>query len=324
MKKFLKKVLTKKNLKEFVIINISLIVLAFLYSFLITPNNIVLGGLSGLSLFICRVFHFTHITPSLLMLIINIGLIILSWFLVNNTFFFKTLYCAIVYPFFGWCFELLYKIPQVQSFFPTLNTTADVVIVVCLTAIGFGWSIGTALRYGASTGGFDIVEKILLKYFHLSPSITIYVLDGSVILLGSFMHINPTMEPFYGIIFGILYVILCGKVVDSIVFSGFNVRSVTILTTHVEEVKNCIYQYANRGVTEVQAWGGYLEKPSKMLVCVMNNSEYYRIRPLVEKIDPKIFMYTSRASEVYGFGFSTERQKASLLPINKSDDKKED
>jgi uncharacterized membrane-anchored protein YitT (DUF2179 family) len=311
MKNFLKKCFTKKNLKEFAVVNFTLLMLAFIYSFLMTPNHIVLGGLSSLSLFLCDILKFKYLTPSSLMLIINIILLILSYIFVNQTFFFKTLYCAIVYPLFSLLFESLYQLPAIQDFFPTLTTTGDYLLVVVLSSLGFGWSIGTALKYGASTGGFDIIEKILLKCFHISPSISIFILDGIVILCGSFFGVGNTIKPFFRIIFGLLYVVICGQVVDAIVFSGFNVRSVTILTSHVEEVKTCIYRYANRGVTEVQAWGGYKETPMRMLVCVMSNNEYYKIRPMVERIDPAVFMYTSRASEVFGIGFSTERVRAS-------------
>ena len=93
---------------------------------------------------------------------------------------------------------------------------------------------------------------------------------------------------------------------DSIIFSGFNSRCVNIVTEKPEEVKEQIFKVLNRGVTIVHAIGGYTGINKPVIVCVMSNNEFYKMKEIIRTIDPKAFIYVTKASEVHGEGFSPE------------------
>ena len=93
---------------------------------------------------------------------------------------------------------------------------------------------------------------------------------------------------------------------DSIIFSGFNARCVNIVTTKPEEIKEQIFKILGRGITIVAAKGGYTGNDKTILVCVMHNQEFYKMKEIIRSIDEKAFIYITRASEVHGEGFSPE------------------
>jgi uncharacterized membrane-anchored protein YitT (DUF2179 family) len=89
-----------------------------------------------------------------------------------------------------------------------------------------------------------------------------------------------------------------------IVFNGFNSRCVNIVTDQADDIKEAVIKRFDRTVTELNAIGAYTKKEKKLLVCVMGNNEFFQLKSLVEEIDPKAFIYTTRANEVHGEGFS--------------------
>ena len=106
------------------------------------------------------------------------------------------------------------------------------------------------------------------------------------------------------ILYGFLFIYLSGVVLDAIVFSGFNSRAVYIITSDPEAVKNKIYSVLERGVTEIYSRGGYRQEDKKMLVCVMSNNEFYKMKTLILEIDKRAFIFVARVSEVHGEGFT--------------------
>ena len=93
---------------------------------------------------------------------------------------------------------------------------------------------------------------------------------------------------------------------DSIIFSGFNVRATYIITNKPEEIKEQIFNVLSRGVTIVHATGGYTGINKPIIVCVMSNNEFYKMKEIIKSIDSKAFIYVTKASEVHGEGFSPE------------------
>ena len=87
---------------------------------------------------------------------------------------------------------------------------------------------------------------------------------------------------------------------DSIAFSGFNSRAVNIITKEPLKIKQKIFEVLKRGVTEVYARSGYEEREFTMIVCIMSNKEFYKLKSIILEIDSKAFIYVTRASEVHG------------------------
>ena len=172
-------------------------------------------------------------------------------------------------------------------------------LVIIFGAVISGFGLGLALKKGASTGGVDIIQQILLDRFKIPFSISLLMIDGTIVTVAAIYF-----KDFFMILYGFLFIYLSGVVLDAIVFSGFNSRAVYIITSDPEAVKNKIYSVLERGVTEIYSRGGYRQEDKKMLVCVMSNNEFYKMKTLILEIDKRAFIFVARVSEVHGEGFT--------------------
>ncbi|MCI6716326.1 MAG: YitT family protein [Mollicutes bacterium] len=307
----MKKLFTKKNLKEFFFINIGVFLMAAAYSLLLDPNNIVIGGVGGIATIMKDI---TGISSSLFIFILNGVLLIVALIFVDRSFFLKTIYASLIYPVYSYLCELLYKnflsssLPNILKFQidnPNLDTNiasaGAYLVVVIFGAVITGFGLGLAIRNGSSTGGVDIIQKILLKYCKIPFSVSLIIIDGSIVFASGIYFHNA-----FVILYGAIFIFVSGYVMDSIIFSGFNARCVNIVTTKPEEIKEQIFKILGRGITIVAAKGGYTGNDKTILVCVMHNQEFYKMKEIIRSIDEKAFIYITRASEVHGEGFSPE------------------
>lgn len=301
-----------KKLKNFIFINIGVMGLALSFSFFLSPFGLVTGGIGGIAINVINILEkfnieinssYHTIIESVIMMVINIVLLILALLLIGKEFFLKTLYCAIAYPIYTFLFGELATLVQFTELLPI--NSADIggmLIIVLFSALLSGVSIGIAIKYGASTGGIDIIEKIMLKYFNIPYSVTLFVCDGITIVAASILSTN--LLP---ICYGAIYMWLMGKLIDSVVFGGFRSYSVSIITSKPDIIKTFILENVNRGLTIVEAEGGYTGKDLKMIICVMTSSEVSLVRGNIKNLDDNAFMYISQTSEVSGIGFTKER-----------------
>ena len=174
------------------------------------------------------------------------------------------------------------------------------VLIVLFSAILMGIGLGMVVKSGGTTGGSEVVQKVLFKFFHLPYSTSLYILDGVVIVSGLLFQIVDLQTFLYAIVF----TYLSGVVIDAVIFSGFNKRAVYIISDEIEAVKEEILHSFERGLTSIRVVGEYSKNERTMLVCVLSSSEYFKLRNFVEKVDPKAFFFVVRASEVRGEGFS--------------------
>ena len=228
-------------------------------------------------------------------------LLIISLIFIGKGFFLKTLYASIATFVYAWILEWFLTpavLETVQTFF---KDNGFLFVVGGAVLAGFG--LGLAFKSGASTGGMDIVQQIFLKYLKIPYSKSIMILDGTVVLIGSLL-LHKNVDLLQNLLYAVVFIILEGEIMDLVAFGGFNVRSTYIICDKVKEVKDYIITNLERGVTEVPSIGGYTNESRTMLVCILPASEYYDLKAVVMKLDPRAFMFTTRASEVHGEGFS--------------------
>lgn len=312
-----KGIFSKQKIKEFLLINLGVFIMAAAYSILLDPNKIIVGGVGGLatilSIMVEKIGH--SFSPSIFIAVINIALLILALIFVSKEFFIKTIYASIVFPLFTFIWELIYDnfltglLPDLTNIPDALDGVIDTriyfagayLVIVLIGSIMSGVGLGLAIRNGSSTGGVDIVQKILHKYLKMPFSASLIIVDGLIVALAGIYFTD-----IFTIIYGAMFIYISGFVMDSIIFSGFNSRCVNIVTEKPEEVKEQIFKVLNRGVTIVHAIGGYTGINKPVIVCVMSNNEFYKMKEIIRTIDPKAFIYVTKASEVHGEGFSPE------------------
>ena len=312
--------ITKKHIKDFLTINLGVFLMAMAYSILIDRNKLVIGGVGGIATILSNAITGLKINSSFIILIINVVLLLIALIFVGKKFFLKTLYTSLIYPVYVFMFEKI--ILLLQDVVPDLSLTKEelaiklsdialgqnaanaimagsYLLVIIFGAVISGFGLGLALKKGASTGGVDIIQQILLDRFKIPFSISLLMIDGTIVTVAAIYF-----KDFFMILYGFLFIYLSGVVLDAIVFSGFNSRAVYIITSDPKAVKNKIYSVLERGVTEIYSRGGYRQEDKKMLVCVMSNNEFYKMKTLILEIDKRAFIFVARVSEVHGEGFT--------------------
>lgn len=284
--------LTKERIKEWLYINLGILLMALAYSFFLEPKNIVMGGVSGLAIIFK---HLWNLDPAFVILVLNVALLLIGLFILGKDFFIKTIYGSLIFPLFV---KLLSLLAQAINF-----KLDDFFLIVAFSSILSGVGLGLVIKHGGTTGGTEIPQKILFKLFHMPFSVSLYILDGLVIAAAYIVYRNIEV-----ILYALIYLAIVGLVMDAIIFSGFNKRAVYIISKKHDQIKERLLHDFDRGVTGIKVTGEYTNQEQKMLLCVLSSAEYYKLRTIIEEIDPNAFYFAVRASEVRGEGFTYERQ----------------
>ena len=262
------------------------------YYFLV-PVDLVVGGVSGIGLIINR---FTDASIATWVVIFNAFLLILAYLLIGKKSFLRSLYGSILYPLFLFIFELT----------PPLNID-DYLIASIFGGVIVGIGFGIVVRYGGTSGGTDIPVKIIHKYFKLPLSYAVYLVEGSIILIG--MLTLGSQNIVYGL-YALISIYVVGIATDRMVIGTNSLKTVHTITDYPEKIKNALFERLERGVTVVPVEGGYTKLKKTMLITVITKDEYYILRELVAKIDPQAFVYASPATEIHG-DFETRQEDES-------------
>lgn len=284
----------KKKIKEWLNLTLGVAISSFAFSFFLNPYNIVIGGVSGLGVIFKGLFGYE---PALIIFLINFGLLIIGFLTIGKEFLLKTAYGSITFAGFVWLFDVIFEALQWGQY------TDDLLLIIIFSSIIMGYGLGIVVKHGGSTGGTEIPQRLFYKYFHIPFSVSLYIIDGVVVTLGFFL-LNQSVDI---ILYEIIFMAVCGVVMDTVIFSGFNKRAVYIISEKTAEIKEHLINDFARGVTGIRVVGEYSEKERKMLMCVLSTIEYYKLRDYIEKIDSTAFFYTVRANEVRGEGFTYEK-----------------
>lgn len=276
----------KGKIKEYGIITIGIILVGIAIQFFYVPNNITGGGVTGVALVV------NHYIPGAnlgtLMAIMNIFLFIIAFIFIGKGFGGKTIYAAMGLSFINWFSESFIKPVGIPDN-PMLATIAGTVLL--------GIGLGIVFTQNASTGGTDIIAKILNKFFHIDMGKGMQMVDIIVVLLSAVT---------FGVekgIYASICVLLNGIVIDKVI-SGFNTcHQVVIFTEKIDILKEYIIKDIDRGCTVFKGKGGYTDKEKDVLYCVVGRSQLMKIRKFISDNEPDAFVIVNEAHDVLGKGF---------------------
>ncbi len=253
------------------------------------PANLVSGGATGIAL---AANHLTGVSVSGFLFLVNMSMLILGLIVLGKAFVATTLAST-------------FLIPAALEVFDRLLgdfvLTDDILLCTLFAGLGVGVSLGIVIRTGASTGGMDIPPLILYKCFRVPVSVSLYAFDVCILLLQA-----PFQEA-ENILYGIVFVLLSAIALDKTMMIGTTQTEVKIMSGKSEEIREAILKQLDRGVTLLNAEGGYLHDKSQMIFSVISNRELFKLEKIVHGIDPASFMVVTRVSEVKGRGFSMDK-----------------
>ena len=268
--------------KEYIIVALACMVMAFNTSYFFIGNKLAQGGVSGLSLII---HYLSNIDMSYLYFALNIPLIILAYIFLGKNFLLKTLFATFVLSVFLKIFA---------SFSEPLE---DILLAAIFGGDINGIAIGIVFYAGGSTGGIDIIAKIINKYTGIPIS--------RILLTTDFIVLSMVAVIFGKVIFmyTLISLVISSKMIDIIQVGIYSAKGVTIITTKEDEIRKRIMEDTGRGITLIDARGGYTQKEVGMLYCVVGQYQLIKVKTIVKEVDPSAFMIVADVHEVIGNGF---------------------
>lgn len=283
METILKSIYKKHRLLRTIELVFGVLIMAISFNLFISPNEIVFGGVSGLSIIINKYFS---MDKPLFILISSIFCIILSYIFLGKEKTKLSIVGSILFP-------ILVKLTENIGLFLTIDTS-DQLLLAIFGGLIYGFGAGLVFKAGYTTGGTDIINQIFSKYFKTSLGTSMLVTDGAIVLLGAFLFgWNKFM---YAII--ILYII--SILTDKVLIGISSSKAFYIITEKPDEISSYVINELNHSVTEFNAKGVYNNEKTKVLFTVIPTKEYYKFKEGIEEIDKNAFFTVIDAYEVSG------------------------
>ena len=273
--------INKRTLKEFVIITAgTLVVAAAVYCFMM-PSHISIGSATALAMVLS---NFIPLPMSMITLAINVVLLIIGFALIGPEFGFKTVYCAILLPLMLGLFEII--LPDFQSI--TQDPLLDVICYILVVSVG----LSILFSHNASSGGLDIVAKLMNKYLRMDLGQAMS-LSGMLVAVSSALCYDKKT-----VVLSVLGTYLGGLAVDNFIF-GLNIkRRVCIISKDYEKIVDFILHDLHSGASLYDVIGAYDNKVRREINAIVDNQEYKKLMDYTKKIDPSAFITVYAVNEI--------------------------
>lgn len=308
------KVLTSwKFWKEMIIITVAMSIAAAAVYYFLMPSKLIVGSISGLSIVISGIFEkFLGITVkvSLVVFIINALLLLLAYFLIGKEFGLKTAYAALVLAPLIDMWEIICPSEKLLAQ-GTTSIMGDIWFdLICFILI-LSASQAILFRINASTGGLDIIAKIVNKYLHYDMGMSVTI--AGVLICCTAFAINP----FRLVVIGLIGTWMNGIIVDYFMISLARKKRVCIISKDYERIRNYIINDIVRGCSLYEVTGGYSGEKTMEIQSLLTQDEFVNLMGWIRDNDIKCFMTAGNVSEVYGFWSESKKRHLSAKSNSK-------
>ena len=269
------------RIKEYGLITFATLIVAAAVFFVLIPSQVSVGSVSGLAMVLANVIP---LNISVITFLLNALLLVVGFLLIGSEFGIKTVYTSLLLPLFLGIFEVVFPDFTSINGDPMLDTVCYIFVV----------SIGLAMLFkqNASSGGLDIVAKLLNKYFHMELGKAM-ALPGMCVALSSALFYDKKI-----VVLSILGTYLNGIVLDHFIF-GMNLKKrVCIVSEKEEKIREFIIHTLRSGATMYDCVGAYDNQPKREIITIVNKSEYSQLMSFILKTDPKAFVTVYTVNEI--------------------------
>ena len=285
---------TWKFWKELFIMTAGMAVSALAVNYFLVPSKLIIGSISGLSIVISGIFDLIgmSVKVSTVIVIINAILLILAYLLIDKEFGLKTVYTAMIL---GPLMDLWEKIlPASELITDGTSVMGDIWLDLCCFVLLLSASQAILFHINASTGGLDILAKIVNKYLHFDIGASISV-AGAIICCTAF-----AINPFRMVVVGLIGTWINGIVVDYFTASINKRKRVCIISSSHEILRKYIIEELNRGCSLYKVTGGYSGNENTEIQALLTQDEFSRLMDFMKKNDIHGFITAGNVSEIYG------------------------
>ncbi len=299
-----------RKIKNHLGIAVGALFLALSYSWFLIPYKIAPGGVGGLAQIF---YHFFDIPTGVSMIIINIPLFVLGFFMLGKIFGIRSFYGMLISSILTdlTSFPNLLKLGIIKDLSPytyqlngetiyAMLSPDDIYLSAIAGSVLLGFGLGIIFRFKGSTGGTDIPVAIIKQKTGMSLGTGYWIVETLIILT-----IGLVFKDLKLVIWGYVNLFISSKITD-ITSEGLPyVKGVYIISDKYAEIRDGIFEHLRRGVTFINSTGAYTEKAQKMIFCVISRRQVAVIRDIVKDIDPQAFMILSDVHDVMGLGFKS-------------------
>ena len=274
-------------MKRYLKLTLYSILYAVGFQLFIVPNFLAPGGFSGVSVLL------NHIIPAIptgtFLLLLNIPILIIGFWKFGVKFTITTCYCTVLTSV---LMTLLY-------YFGNPIVSDDIFLgCVCGGAL-VGFSLGKIFRHGATTGGMDIIVKLIrLKVPHLKTN-QVFLIADSFVVAAMILLMGDVIRGLYSAI----CIVISTTIMDRALYGKDEATFVHIISDKPQEVADQLLYELEMGVTFINGMGAYTKKEKKIIMCVAKKRDFHKVEAVVKRTDPKSFMIVSSAQEVFGEGY---------------------
>jgi uncharacterized membrane-anchored protein YitT (DUF2179 family) len=258
-------------------------------------HNLGEGGFTGITLLL---YFLWGIDPAITNIILNIPVFFIGWkFLGRNTFIYTIIGTLSV--------SLFLRLFQIKPI--TIHLEHDMFLVALFAGVFIGIGLGIIFRYGGTTGGVDIIARIVNKYVGWSMGRTMFLFDLVVITTSIFviLELNEGMYTLVAVYVG-------ARVIDFLQEGAYSAKGATIISDYSDEIAELINKKMDRGVTILNGRGSYSGIKRDVLYCIVGRNEIVRLKNIIHNIDPHAFVAVTTVHDVLGEGFTLDENKNPL------------
>lgn len=278
----MKKRLNYKDIaRETVILTVAVAIIAAAVYFFLVPSHTSVSSISGLGIVLS---NFVPLPLSAITMLLNVVLLIIGFFTCGREFGVKTVYTSVMLPLFLGFFELVF--PDFGSM--TDSQELDVLCYILVVSIG----LSILFNRNASSGGLDIVAKIMNKYLHIELGKAMSLSGMCVALSAALAYDKKT------VVLSILGTYFNGIILDHFIFDDNKKRRVCIITRKEEELRRFIVEDLHSGATIYEAIGAYNFDKHNEIITIVDKSEYQKLMNFINKEDPRAFITVYNVSDM--------------------------
>lgn len=279
----IKSIYKKFRIKRYLYLLVGLFLIAVSFNLFLLPNNIVFGGISGLSIITKKLFNWD---PSTFIFIGSLLLLVLSYLVLGKEKTTGSILGSVLFPIFVNLTANISNIIKIDN--------NNLLLSAIFGGILYGFGAGLVFKVGFTTGGTDIINQIISKYRKVSMGNAMLMSDGLIVL--SSVFIFGLTKLMYAII--VVYII--GLLTDKVLLGISDSKAFYIIAEKDEEIKDYVLNCLNHGVTIFDARGGFTKAKEKVLLCVVPTKEYFKLKEGIHEIDKSAFFVVTDAYEVFG------------------------
>ncbi|MCW4358697.1 YitT family protein [Bacillus altitudinis] len=284
------------RLKNIVFILIGSAIFSFGLVHFNMQNNLAEGGFTGITLLLYFLFH---IDPSISNLVLNIPIFFIGWKMLGRTMFTYTIVGTVSLSVFLAIFQ------RFQIHMPLQH---DLALAALFAGVFIGTGLGIIFKFGGTTGGVDIIARLINKHYQVAMGRTMFIFDACVITI-SLTYLNYK-EAMYTLV----AVFVAAKVIDFMQEGAYAAKGAMIISERDDIIQKKITEEMERGVTILKGVGSYTKQERNVLYCVVPKNELVHLKSVVTSVDPHAFVSVSDVHDVLGEGFTLDEHKKPLNP----------